>query len=676
MKTQVIPTGILTTMRSSSSSNICRFGSAFLVVLLLCLSVLPGKAQGSASTAGNEAKWIAVLKSGAELKEKVDACRELSRVGTAEAIPALVQLLNDDKLSHSARYALESIPGKGPDRALRQALKTTQGRNLMGVITSIGVRHDESAVGSLKPFLAGPNPDVAQAAARALGKIGGGSAVTALEAVYSRTASTNLPAFREGLLRCADRFLADKKDAKAAAIYEWLKNQDGPPHFKVAVLRGRARSEPKSSVQILSEALSGPNYLEFAAACRTSHELTNAEVSQALIAAMKSASGDRQILLIQTIGIRRDAIAVGPLAAIAAQRPNHDARIAAIKSLGQIGTPSTLPFLSAFINDSDKDVANLAREAFVATPCPDVESMINRMLTNQNVETATMGLELAARRRMLGAYDQVVRLARGSEPTLRVLAIKKLADLAPSENASEPMKIFLQSSVAADLEASEQTMTTLSLRARDRESAASLISGAWTLGGLPQQKSMLNILTAIGGTNALRTVRDAIGSSTQEIHSAAIRSLGAWNSLDAAPDLLKLAQSTSDATEKMLCLRSYMRLVTESDLKPEQRLDLCKQAQTLAQQPEEKKLLLSVLGGIGSPLALELIRPHLGDASVAEEAQNGVLRIAEKALQAKKPELELVLPSLEQVVREAGSPTIKTRAEQLLQQAKAKASQP
>lgn len=119
-----------------------------------------------------------------------------------------------------------------------------------------------------------------------------------------------------------------------------------------------------------------------------------------------------------------------------------------------------------------------------------------------------------------------------------------------------------------------------------------------------------------------------------------------------------------------------MRLVTESDLKPEQRLDLCKQAQTLAQQPEEKKLLLSVLGGIGSPLALELIRPHLGDASVAEEAQNGVLRIAEKALQAKKPELELVLPSLEQVVREAGSPTIKTRAEQLLQQAKAKASQP
>jgi HEAT repeat protein len=186
---------------------------------------------------------------------------------------------------------------------------------------------------------------------------------------------------------------------------------------------------------------------------------------------------------------------------------------------------------------------------------------------------------------------------------------------------------------------------------------------------------MLNVLAAIGGTNALKAVRVAVGSTLPEVRAAAIRALGAWTSLDAAPDLLKLAGSSSDPTEKMLSLRSYMNLVTESDLKPAERLDLCRQAQSLAQQPDEKKLLLSVLGGINSPQALELVRPHLGDAAVAEEAQNAVLRIADKALQAKDPEpgSDLVLPCLEQTAKDASNPALKSRAEDLLTKARAKA---
>ena len=56
-----------------------------------------------------EAEHLAVLKSGASLKEKSDACRQLARVATKTSIPALTALLDDEKLSHMARYALESI---------------------------------------------------------------------------------------------------------------------------------------------------------------------------------------------------------------------------------------------------------------------------------------------------------------------------------------------------------------------------------------------------------------------------------------------------------------------------------------------------------------------------------------------------------------------------------------
>jgi len=648
-----------------------------LAVLVPCLNLAIAQAQPSTNAPVTEAGCIQALASNSDLKAKMDACRELSRLGSEAAVPALALLLGDDQLSHSARYALETIPGKSVERALRQALKTTQGRNLAGVIGSLGVRRDEGSVGALANLLSSGNPEVAQAAARALGKIGGSAAASALEKALPATPSPNQPAVWEGLLRCADGFLAAHKESKAAHIYETLAKADGPPHLKTAVVRGRVLSQPKLAAANLESALGSANYVEFAAACRTSRELTNVEVTRVLIGAMGKTTGDRQILLIQTLGIRGDVEAAGALGSAAARPDNRDARLAALRALGQLSSPASLPFLTAFISDSDPELARIARESFISTPSPEVEGKIQRMLNDKNPATVAMGLELAARRRQLAAYEDLLRISRGKDADLRLSAIRKLAELAPGDNASEPMKIFLQSTAAAELEAAEQTLTTLSLRAKDREAAAALVSGAWTLGSAAQQKSMLNILAAVGGSNALNAVRTAVASTSPEIRAAAIRALGSWTSLDATPDLLKIAGSSSDPTEKLLSLRSYMNLVTESDLKPEQRLELCRQVQTLAQQPEEKKLLLSVLGGINSPQALELVRPLLGDTAVAEEAQNAVLRISEKALQAKSPEpgFDLVIPCLEQTARDASNPALKSRAEQFLPQARTKAAQ-
>ena len=68
-----------------------------------------------------EAKLIAVLKSGATQEEKSAACRQLARVATKQSVPVLASLLGDEKLSHMARYALETIRDPSVDDALRDA---------------------------------------------------------------------------------------------------------------------------------------------------------------------------------------------------------------------------------------------------------------------------------------------------------------------------------------------------------------------------------------------------------------------------------------------------------------------------------------------------------------------------------------------------------------------------
>jgi len=72
---------------------------------------------------------LAVLaKPDAELKAKMDACRELGHVGTKKAVPVLAGLLGQEKLSHMARYGLEPIPDPSVDDVLRGALEKLEGR--------------------------------------------------------------------------------------------------------------------------------------------------------------------------------------------------------------------------------------------------------------------------------------------------------------------------------------------------------------------------------------------------------------------------------------------------------------------------------------------------------------------------------------------------------------------
>src|SRR5438105_360328 len=69
-------------------------------------SVVPACFSGETNS---EEQLIQVLQSGASPAEKDAACAQLKWTGTARSVPALAALLPDEQLSHSARYALESM---------------------------------------------------------------------------------------------------------------------------------------------------------------------------------------------------------------------------------------------------------------------------------------------------------------------------------------------------------------------------------------------------------------------------------------------------------------------------------------------------------------------------------------------------------------------------------------
>lgn len=102
---------------------------------------------------------------------KAKACQRLAVIGDKSAVPALARLLGDPQLGHYARFALEPMRDAAADDALRAALAKVQGKQLIGVINSIGIRRDSKALTALEKLRHDSDIEVAKAADAASARI-------------------------------------------------------------------------------------------------------------------------------------------------------------------------------------------------------------------------------------------------------------------------------------------------------------------------------------------------------------------------------------------------------------------------------------------------------------------------------------------------------------------------
>src|SRR5687767_1189675 len=170
----------------------------FVLLALACLAQ-PLTAEEFKISAEKEKELLAVLRSDAAPAEKAIACKKLAIDGSGSAAADLAKLLPDPQLSSWARIALEAIPGKEADEALRAAAETLEGNVLVGTLNSIGVRRDAGAVEILSKRLQDKDADVASAAAVALGRIGNEAATKPLRDSLADAPPKVRSAIAEGL---------------------------------------------------------------------------------------------------------------------------------------------------------------------------------------------------------------------------------------------------------------------------------------------------------------------------------------------------------------------------------------------------------------------------------------------------------------------------------------------
>ncbi len=643
----------------------CALRTVFMTAAALAISASPlpaADAGANSAAAERERPLIALLQSQAPPQDKAIACKRLAVCGSPLAVPALAALLADKELSSWARIALEAIPHPAADAALRTAAGKLQGRLLVGVINSLGVRRDAQAVAVLVPKLNDADAAVATAAAVALGHIGDAPAQKALEQALAAIAAAVRPAVAEGCLLCAERRLAEGSAAPAVALYDKVRGADVPQQQVLEATRGAILARAADGATLLAEQLRSADKARFALGLTVARELPGRAVSELLVAELAKTTPQRQGPLILALADRGDAAPLPALLEAAKQGPDN-VRIVALRAIQRQGNVSCVPLLLETAMGSDADLATAAAAALAGLPGSAVDADLAARLPKAEGKLRLLLVELAGQRRIAAAAPALLQAADDPDPSLRCAALTALGATIASGELPHLIDRAVKPRDPQEAKVAEAALYTACVRMPDREACADKLVVAMTAAPVPTKCAMLKVLGAMGGSKALAAVAAAARDASPELQDTGSRLLGEWMSMDAAPELLALAKTAHSDKFQVRALRGYIRLARQLNPPPPQRLAMCREALAAAQRNEERQLVLQVLGRVATPASLALVAPYLGQPRLQEAASLAAVKIAEKMVPSNPA---AVTAAMRQVVKTTQDKQVAQRAKTLL----------
>ncbi len=590
-------------------------------------------ATGAASQA-IEAKLLVVLQSPEATPDaKEIACRLLRQVGSAKCVPALAALLGDEKFSHMARWALQGNPSVEAGAALRNALATTKGKLLVGVIGSVGARPDAAAaVGALEKLAKDADAAVAGAALISLGHIGDAQAAKAIESAKTAGGAT-LKAWAEATLECADR-LAKGGDAAGAAkisrgVYENTAVDSGS---RIGAFIGWARGGQMPASELMA-ALKGNNGKLQIAAAQLAGAQKDAGTIKMSLDALPSLPATVQMILVAGFAANSNTAAAGAIATLA-EAGNADVNVAAVRALGKVGDASQVPLLIKFSLGSDEK-ASAATESLTQLRGEKVGAELLKLLKGGTPVERAKAVEIIAARGDRGCAANVFAACRDEDKKVRIAAYKALRILADANSLENLADLLVATKSDGERYELEQTMIAVALRGQNADAVSGLLIGK--LGKSPDaDPNLLNVLAKRGGTKALEAVRKTFATGNADQKKAAVRAMSVWADTTTLKDLLSIAQTDASAANQALALRGYVRLVADAGGSADEKVKMYKSALNVTKQADAIKQVLGGLGEVRDMAALKLAADYLGNAEVVNEAAAAVLSNSRGLMEGKE----------------------------------------
>ena len=581
-----------------------------------------------AQYAALESKLLGALRSpDATADCKNFVCRQLATAGSPVCVPGVAPLLLDEKTSHMARFALEPNLSPAAGAALRAALPQVKGKLLVGVISSIGVRRDAQAVEALAALVVSDDSAVAMAAIAAIGNIGVGDAIKALEG--AKVAPNLRSAIATAQITAARHLAAENKIQTAIAVYKGLAVPTQPKFIQIAAIRGLIGTLDKAAAaQLIVQTMQSEDIALRSAPLAAIQDSSESALRNSLAEQLPTFKADAQLALLSVLADQKDVALRGTLLKMLDQSQNAEVRAAAIDGLGAHGEAGDVAALVKFAAGKNADSV-AARKALERMGAAGIDNALIQQAQSSDPATQIVVINVIGVRREGKAMDTLVKLMASPDAAVASEAVKAVSTLGTAQQLPTLLGIIAETSQAALRTSAENAAKAICSRATDKPVAGKAILAALdSAKSAPARIGLLRILSRVPSGESLAAVQKAMKESDKDISDAATRELIDWPDMAAASAILDLAKSSKVERDAVLALRGAMRLGSQKDQPTAQRLSIYRSVLETAQRPDEKKQALAGLGDVASVGSLELAQKYLKDSALANDAAMAGIRVA------------------------------------------------
>jgi HEAT repeat protein len=551
------------------------------------------------------------------------ACRALRLIGGPDSVPVLAALVLKPETTDAARFALERIPGGEADQALLTALDKARGAVKRGLVSSLGERKSAAVVPALEKLAGGRDPSLAADAVKALGKIGGPESVRVLTGVLGKAG----PALK--LEAASALLLAVENGPGAAAVYDKLIAANLPPVMRQAAFKGKIEAAGGGGKEIILKTLAGKDAVLYAPAiAMVPEKFGPGDIGQAadLLSRLPE---DARIQLTAVLG-GFPADTVGPFLLAAAEDPSLDVRLAALRSIGNVGGTKSVAFLATKAARTSGAEQDAARETLARLRGPDVDPAIlaHFIKTSDDAVKAEL-VQAAGERRIAGAKPALMAMVKSASPLLKAKAAAALRDLSGTADIPGLLGLLLALDDETAHESMEDTVAAVA-RTNPRElSRAEAVKALLAEEKDPKNRAdLLRVLGKIGDDTSLSLIRAALSDPDETVVDAAVRALADWPTGMARDDVYEVARTSFALNHRVLSLRAFIRMIgLEPFRAPDGAVADLLRALAVAPRPEEKKLILGMLVRFPCVSGLKTAQSLQADPAVAEEAKLAADRI-------------------------------------------------
>ncbi len=557
--------------------------------------------------------------------------RQIQVAGGSESIDALSQFLTDERLCEPATQAMLAIGTPNAADALLNALPSVDGSLRITIVKALGELQSEDAADQIKPFASSENESLRDVALYALANIGDPSANEILaeaantDAVYARAIATSY------YIHYAKRLGETGEEALSKKILRSLITQRTDPNeanVQSAALSALVTLEGESALPDLLETMDSPSKEFRMAALKLASSICGKNATQQWIEKLKSVGPTVKAEIITMLG-KRGAPLAFPILIFSMKHESQAVRTAAIGATFKLGKNRVIPTLLERFNAdiTSKDIATI-QENWLRLPGMEAMNAAAEMLPNVPADAQKALLAILSERHVEQQDNAVYAQTKNKNQSVRIAAINAMANVGSQDDLPRMTDLILAAQSAEERKAAQQSLVEIAKSIDDPSTRSVAVIAAMEESSDEQKGYLLDTLSKIGGDNALQTVMKYTRSETESVQDAAIASLSNWPDIAAADDLFKIIQTAGMEKHKDQALRGYIRIVNDSGLEPDQKVEKFQNLLSILKKQNEKKQVLEGLSKIRNDAALKPAVECLSEESLREVAASTIVKIA------------------------------------------------